>query len=97
MNAACYGGTDRGTEQLRHMMAQEYFVLAEWDAEAGVWYTADTDVPGLVTEAASLDALAAKLMVMIPEMLELNGVIEPDHVSVPFELLTKFHGAPGHC
>ena len=30
------------------------------------------EVPGLVTEAATLEALAAKLRVMIPELLEAN-------------------------
>lgn len=76
---------------------KQFFVHAAWDDEAKVWFVADTDVPGLVTEAESLDALASKLQVMIPEMLELNGVIETDHSRVPFDLLTKFDGAAGHC
>lgn len=76
---------------------KQFFVHATWDTDAKVWFVSDTDVPGLATEAASLDELAAKLNVMIPEMLELNGVIESDHAGVPFDLLTKFDGAAGHC
>jgi predicted RNase H-like HicB family nuclease len=48
-------------------------VAAEWDDEAKVWVATSDDVPGLVTEAASLDALHAKLAVMVPELLELNA------------------------
>ena len=47
-------------------------IRAEWDAEAGVWVAASEDVPGLVTEAATLDALVERLQVIIPELMELN-------------------------
>jgi predicted RNase H-like HicB family nuclease len=47
-------------------------IRAEWDAEAGVWIAASEDVPGLVTEAATLDALVERLQVIIPELMELN-------------------------
>lgn len=76
---------------------KQFYVHAEWDQEAKVWFVADSDVPGLATEATSLDTLVEKLKVMIPEMLELNGVIQSDHSRVPFDLLTKFGGANGHC
>ena len=49
-----------------------YVIEATWDAEAKVWVAESEDVPGLVTEAATLDELITKLMVMIPELLELN-------------------------
>ena len=74
---------------------EQFFVCAVRDNEAKVWYVADTDVPGLATEAPSIDALAEKLKVMIPEMLELNGVIDRDHAPVPFVLLAKFSDALG--
>ena len=51
-----------------------YEVLAQWDAEAGVWVAESEDVPGLVAEADSLQVLAEKLRTLIPELLELNGV-----------------------
>jgi len=78
-------------------IVKEFFVCAAWDDEAQVWFVAETDVPGLATEAPTLDALGEKLKVMIPEMLELNGVIPQAHESVPFGLTAKFDGATGHC
>jgi predicted RNase H-like HicB family nuclease len=50
----------------------QYQVVAEWDDEADVWVATSDDVPGLVTEAASREALVARLQRMVPELLELN-------------------------
>jgi len=67
-----------------------YDVLVDWDAEARVWYVTESNVPGLVTEAPTLDAMLQKLEVMVPEMLEENGFhVAPD---VPFYLLTQHRG-----
>ncbi|WP_448377614.1 DUF1902 domain-containing protein [Fervidobacterium sp.] len=53
-------------------------VRASWDGEAGVWVAESQDVPGLATEAPTLEELLAKLAVMVPELLEENGVrVEP--------------------
>ena len=49
-------------------------VRAFWDAEARVWVAESDDVPGLITEAETIDALSDKLVVMIPELLEANNV-----------------------
>ena len=64
-------------------------VRATWDEEAKVWVAESDDIPGLATEAESIDALLAKLRVMIPELLEANDGELPD--DVPFELLTRQH------
>lgn len=47
-------------------------IMAEWDDEAQVWVATSDDVPGLVTEAASFDALIKHLQIIIPELMELN-------------------------
>ena len=47
-------------------------VHAFWDEEARVWVAESDDVPGLITEADTLEKLSAKLEVIIPELLELN-------------------------
>ncbi len=60
------------------------FVRAEWDDEAEVWVATSDDVPGLVAEADTTEALLAKLHILIPELLEANDY--PDGGSVPFEL-----------
>jgi predicted RNase H-like HicB family nuclease len=51
-----------------------YEVLAQWDSDAGVWVAESEDVPGLVAEAESPNGLAQKLRILIPELLELNGL-----------------------
>ena len=48
-------------------------VKAAFDRDAGVWYVADSDVPGLTTEAATFDALCDKVTAIAPELLALNG------------------------
>lgn len=55
------------------MGGQAYLVTATWDAEAKVWVAESDDVPGLVTEAPTLDSLMLKLRTMVAELLEANG------------------------
>jgi len=63
-----------------------YVVKCAWDDGAQVWYVADSNVPGLATEAPTAEAMMAKLRVMIPELVEENDGLEPG-ATVPFELL----------
>ncbi len=65
-------------------MRRVYSVHAQWDSEGGVWVAESEDVPGLVAEAESPNALAKKLRVLIPELLQLNGVLEPGGEAVEF-------------
>lgn len=66
------------------------FVKAIWDDEASVWVATSDDVPGLITEARTCDELVAKLKVMIPELLEANGIIESNGpLEIPFTLLSE--------
>jgi hypothetical protein len=51
-------------------MQPTFYVWAKWDPEAGVWYTAETSIPGLVTEAESFERLRERLMLIIPDFLE---------------------------
>ena len=45
-------------------------VRATWDDEADVWVAESPDIPGLVIEAPTLDALVAKLPGLIEDLLE---------------------------
>ncbi len=47
-------------------------VQAVWDADVQVWVATSENVPGLATEADTIEALTAKLRNMIPELLILN-------------------------
>lgn len=44
-----------------------------WDEEAQVWIATSDDVPGLILESGSYDALVEKVKFAIPELLELNN------------------------
>ncbi|NET58406.1 MAG: DUF1902 domain-containing protein [Symploca sp. SIO2E6] len=54
---------------------------ALWDADAKVWIAKSEDVPGLATEADTLEALTKKLRIIVPELLQLNQVIPDDQAS----------------
>ena len=47
-------------------------VHAVWDDAAQVWTATSGDLPGLVTEAASLDELAEEVKVLVPQLLALQ-------------------------
>jgi len=74
-------------------MNKPYFVRAEWDAVAGVWVATSDDVPGLVTEAETIEGLDGKLKSMVPELLEANGCMPADG-QIAVELLVKRAGLP---
>ena len=50
----------------------EYTIKLEWDSEANVWIATSDDVPGLVLESGSLDALVERVKYAVPELLELK-------------------------
>ncbi|MDJ0635836.1 MAG: DUF1902 domain-containing protein [Xenococcaceae cyanobacterium MO_188.B29] len=64
-------------------------VQAIWDADARVWVATSKNVPGLATEADTIEALTAKLRNMIPELMIINNLISEDYSgSISFELST---------
>lgn len=50
----------------------EYKVMFVWDEEARVWVATSDDIPGLVLESGSIDALIERVKYAAPELLELN-------------------------
>ncbi|MCK7477227.1 MAG: DUF1902 domain-containing protein [Candidatus Moduliflexus flocculans] len=62
-------------------------IVAEWDVEAGVWVATSDDIPGLVTEAETMEVLLARLRIMIPELLALNGMTQQG--DIPFRLRSE--------
>jgi len=63
-----------------------FHVKAEWDAEASVWVASSDDVPGLATGAETFEELIAKLKIVIPELLEENGLLPQGIDEVPFSV-----------
>lgn len=54
-----------------------YIVNLTWDNEANVWIATSDDIPGLVLESGSFDALLERVRFAAPELLELNKVNAP--------------------
>lgn len=63
-------------------------VRATWDSVAEVWTAESSDLPGLVTEASSLNELDAKLPDLIRDLLD-NGDLEGGF-DVPVEVIASF-------
>ena len=49
-------------------------VILTWDNDANVWIATSDDIPGLVLESNSYDALIEKVKFAIPELLKLNNI-----------------------
>ncbi|MEN5338347.1 DUF1902 domain-containing protein [Brucella pseudintermedia] len=52
---------------------RKYLVTAQWDEEAGVWVATSDDIPGLVSEAKTIDDLVKRVVAVAPELLEDNA------------------------
>jgi hypothetical protein len=68
------------------MISSMVLVRAEWDDEASVWVATSDDI-GLVTEAASLEQLRAKLPAIVEDLLEAEG----ESRVVPIEIVAHTH------
>lgn len=67
-----------------------YLVKMTWDDEAAVWIATSDDVPGLVMESGSLDALMERVRFAIPELLQLNNISSTESIPVIFRSRGKF-------
>lgn len=55
-------------------MAERIIIVrAIWDDEAKVWVAESSDLPGLITEADTVEALLGKLQAIIPDLIEDEG------------------------
>lgn len=54
----------------------DYVVNLTWDADALVWVATSEDIPGLVLESGSFDAIVERIRIAAPEMLKLNGTTQ---------------------
>jgi hypothetical protein len=69
------------------MPSRRLFVVhLQWDEDARVWTASSDDIPGLVTEAETLDGIHRNVRDLVPDLLAANDVIlpEPGHVPLRF-------------
>ncbi len=71
-------------------MTENYLVTAQWDGEAKVWVAISDDVPGLVTEAATLDELFKRVVAVAPELLEDNGLSQKGAGTIDMHVVSAF-------
>ena len=53
----------------------EYTITMTWDDEAAVWIAESQDVPELILESGSFDALVERVKIAIPDLLGLEGKV----------------------
>lgn len=63
-------------------MAQQFDVDTFFDEEAHVFIGTSETIRGLSVEAGSMDSLIRELQLVIPDLLELNGVAVPKKIRV---------------
>jgi len=72
------------------VLKKEIQVNAFWDDDAEVWVASSEDVPGLITEADTMEKLVEKLKVIIPDLLLANGEIDSnENFNIPLHLISK--------
>ena len=65
-------------------------VLAKYDDEAKVWYIAESDIPGLAGEAATLDELWDVVEDVAGELIEANMPDrDPGALDMPVHLMSE--------
>ena len=73
------------------MLSKDINVEAFFDEEARVLVASSNDVPWLITEADTMEHLMQKLKILIPELLQANGLLsEPDATDITIHLLGKW-------
>ena len=82
-------------------LAKTYIVTAFWDDEAKVWVATSDDVPGLATEARTLDALIERVNAVAPELLDDNahlvtGGREADE-EIDVHVISHLRAEPAHA
>lgn len=73
-------------------MADTRHVQATYDPDAGVWWAESEDLPGLVSEAPTLDALIDRVMAVAGELLAANGTSAAG-ISLQFSVMRQVEPA----
>ena len=73
------------------MSERAYRIRADWDPETTCWVAHSDDVPGLATGADTMEELIEKLRVVVPELLEENGLLDTSdgQFDVPFSVMAR--------
>ena len=73
------------------MFKKDIKVEAFWDEEAKVWVASSDDVPGLITEASTVELLIQKIRILIPELCRANNIVtDEEMIDIPVYLLGRW-------
>ncbi|HEX2724469.1 MAG TPA: DUF1902 domain-containing protein, partial [Beijerinckiaceae bacterium] len=73
-----------GAEEPEPFRMRRYAVVrVAWDDEAKVWFVQETDIQGLVTEAATLEELRRKVPMIVRDLLE-DEHDRPEEIEIDF-------------
>lgn len=64
-------------------------VRADWDDDARVWVASSDDLPGLNTEADTLETLRDKVLIIAGELIELGNMPSSDMAEIPIHILAE--------
>jgi len=64
----------------------EYIINFKWDDEASVWIATSDDIPGLILESGSYDALVERVRYAVPDLLEISGITRSN---IPLHILSE--------
>jgi predicted RNase H-like HicB family nuclease len=71
----------QSSKYLEAMHQPVFKIESYWDEESEVWVASSDEIPGLSTEADTIEALMQKLRNIVPELLLLNQIIQSDEVN----------------
>ena len=58
----------------------------EFDSEASVYFTASSDIPGLILESENCEKLMNRCVLAVPELLELYGEKTDESITLRFTI-----------
>lgn len=64
-------------------MRRHAVIRCAWDPEASVWFVDESDIPGLMTEADTLDALRSKVPATVRDLIA-DEADKPDEIELDF-------------
>jgi predicted RNase H-like HicB family nuclease len=82
----CYYNVNYNANLRVIIMFRPISVKAIWDSEAKVWVATSEDILGLATEADTIEALVARLNLIIPDLMEANGEVVDE---IPYHLISE--------
>lgn len=68
-------------------------IVIEYDTEAGVYFTANSDIPGLILEHENLEKLINRCKPAALELLEIYGEKFDDEITLRFTIDCKLSEA----